>query len=107
MQKEREKKNIVYKFYKGKLYQYYINKNNEMECNEELYVHFQKRPMNRERVNNYLDQFLMIPKNKFIGNVNINKEFLIKNCKDRKIYFNYYKIKFNNLIKKLEIYVIM
>ncbi|MGU8221424.1 DUF6625 family protein [Clostridium perfringens] len=98
---EKEKKYIAYQFIKGKLFQYYINKNNEVECNEELYVHFQKRPMSRNRVDEYSDEFIMIPKNKFVENKNINRKFLIENCKEKNIYFHYYKIRFNNLIKKL------
>lgn len=97
---EKNKKKIIFLFNEGKLIQYYLDENNKLKCNQEAYVHLQKRPMINEVTNS--QKFLIIPPNKFISfSHEIDISYLL-NINENKIYWHYYKIRYNNLIRKLK-----
>lgn len=64
-----------------------------------IYIHLQKRPMNKKI--NILNKYLIIP-NEFISWKNINIEDIKKYTKREFFYKQYFKIRFNNLKKRLE-----
>jgi len=97
---EKNKKKIIFLFNKGKLIQYYLDKNNKLKYSQEAYVHLQKRPMINEVTNS--NKFIIIPPNKFINfNHEIDSSYL-SSINENKIYWHYYKIRYNNLIRKLK-----
>ena len=80
-----------------------LSDKNKLTTNEEMYIHFQKRPMkNFISTEGTHDNFMMIPPNKFIDNVkDIDVHYLRKNCKEKNLYFHYYRIRWDNLKKKI------
>lgn len=88
----------IFEFKDGMINGYYIN-NDIIEKKEYIYIHLQKRPMNKK--NNILNKYLIIP-NEFISWKNINIEDIKKYTKREFFYKQYFKIRFNNLKKRLE-----
>lgn len=88
----------IFEFKDGMINGYYIN-NDVIEKKEYIYIHLQKRPMNKKI--NILNKYLIIP-NEFISWKNINIEDIKKYTKREFFYKQYFKIRFNNLKKRLE-----
>lgn len=81
----------------GKLYfQYDIDKYEEM-----IYAHFQKRKMENNISNINCNKFIVVP-NKFIDYKTIDKEFLIDNTTNNKIYIAYYIGRIKEIIKNIK-----
>lgn len=95
--KIKNEKNI-FEFKDGIISGYYIN-NNNIEKKEYVYIHLQKRPMNKKT--NVINKYLIVP-NEFINWKNINIEDIKKYTKRKIFYKQYFKIRFNNLKKKLK-----
>ena len=89
----------IFEFKDGIVSGYYID-NNNIEKKEYIYIHLQKRPMNKKT--NVINKYLIVP-NEFINWKNINIEDIKKYTKRKIFYKQYFKIRFNNLKKKLKI----
>lgn len=88
----------IFEFNDGILKGYYIKENN-IEKREYMYIHLQKRKMSK---NFYIaNKFLIIP-NEFISWKNINVEDIKKYTKRKIFYKQYFKIKFNDVKKKIK-----
>ena len=99
---EAEKTHIVFKLYKGTLEQYALDKNGQVVCGEEAYVHFQKRPMKVEVTEPYSDKFLVYPPNRFIDCPDkIDAEYL-KSVDENHINWHYYRVRLDNLVRKVK-----
>lgn len=105
---EKAKRNRAYKFIEGKLFQYALNKTGSLVRDEVMYVHFQKRPMKKEQILNSsnINSFVVTPPNKIkYYKEEITIGFLENECKERKLYIHYYRIRLNNLKKKIIFFV--
>ena len=92
----------IFKYDKGNLKCYYlIDKNSDIKETECMYIHLQKRYMNNETKN--INKFLIIS-NRFIDVIDVNKNFIIKNSKDRIFYKRYIKTKRSWNKRKNKIY---
>lgn len=90
----------IFEYKNGIVNGYYIN-NSIIEKKEYIYIHLQKRPMNKKI--NKANEYLIVP-NKFITWKHISIED-IKMYTKKKIFYNqYFKIRFNNLKKRLKRY---
>ncbi|GFI40416.1 hypothetical protein IMSAGC017_00448 [Thomasclavelia cocleata] len=97
---EKNKEHIVFFYNEGRLFQYYLEKKGKLCFNQEAYVHLQKRPMINESID--YDRFMIVPPNKFINyNKEISADYLLS-INENKIYWHYYKIRFNNFKRKLK-----
>lgn len=101
---EKSKENIAYRFDKGIITQYSVVDKKRLIANEEMYVHFQKRPMVKNiKIDKSTCSFLVVPPNKFIDDVDeITIEYLKYRCKENRVYLNYYIIRYKNLVKKIK-----
>lgn len=100
MHEERKKLNNIYTWEDGKLTRYYLE-DNELNFEEVMYIHFQKRSMNNS-VTKRANKILIIP-NQFIDYPNdINKEIILRLGRDKKIYLTYYKVRVKSLIRKIK-----
>lgn len=88
----------VFEFKDGIISGYYIN--NNIKKKEYIYIHLQKRPMNKKT--NVVNKYLIVP-NEFIDWKNINIEDIKRYTKRKIFYKQYFKIRFNNLKKRLGI----
>ena len=78
-----------------------IDKNSDIKETECMYIHLQKRYMNNETKN--INKFLIIS-NRFIDVIDVDKNFIIKNSKDRIFYKRYIKTKRSWNKRKNKIY---
>ncbi len=94
-------KRQVYLWDNGKLFRYAINTSNEMALEEMRYFHFQKRNFDI-RISNDCDRFLIFA-NKIIPFSNeITVDTIKAYTHNVLIYPQYFKLKFNNLKKKMK-----
>lgn len=93
-----EKKKCIFDFNNGMIRGYY-EKNGNVYSKEYIYIHLQKRPMYKEI--NSVDKFLIVP-NKFIDWRFLTVKDIKKYTKSKKFYKQYFKIRFDNLMKKLK-----
>lgn len=93
-----DKKRYIFEFNNGRINGYYIN-NNKIVKEEYIYIHLQKRPMNKKIVT--MKKYLIVP-NEFISWKNIDIENIKKYTKREIFYKQYFKIRFNNLKKRLK-----
>lgn len=93
-----EKKKYIFDFNDGVIKGYYA-KNENIYSKEYIYIHLQKRPMYKEV--NSIDKFLIVP-NKFIDWRHLTIKDIKKYTKSKRFYKEYFKIRFNNLKKRLE-----
>ncbi len=99
---ESKKHNIMFAYEKGVLNQYALDENGELVVHEEAYVHLQKRPMIKEFAKLSQDKFAIVPPNKFIEYPEkIDAEYL-RTIKENKIYWHWYKIRYNNFKRKIK-----
>lgn len=93
-----DKKNIIYKFEKGKLYKIY-EKQDKIIKDECMCVHFQKRPMEVKTDN--LDSYIMIP-NSFIPNDDYLSIKKLEQLGHRNYFYPHkYTLLWNRIITKL------
>ena len=94
------RKNIVFYYKKGELFVVGIV-DKKVDLKQSMYVHFQKRKI--KTVCNLNDEFVILPYGKFEGKIpDFTVKYLKKNAKESKINFNYLKIKWKNLLRKLK-----
>lgn len=99
--KEKMKKKIVFTFNEGCLKQYALDNKNNLLINEEAYLHLQKRPMKVENGCTEKSCFMIYPPNFFKKMPkHLDIEFLMK-INDNKLYWHYYKIRWENLKRKI------
>lgn len=81
--KDKYKKNVMFSFDRGKLYKYY-EKDGVVDCNETLYVHFQKRTLSIQT--KCKDQYCIIP-NKIVSfRKHISKTYLRWHIRESKFW---------------------
>ena len=100
---EKNKKNIVYSYKNGHLFQHYLKDRKTIGCHEESYVHFQKRPMIKKNDFDIQDGFVFCPPNLIekypIRGITIQYLKTIRNCF---FYKRYYIIRFKNMIRRIK-----
>lgn len=89
---------FAFNFDHGRLKRYFVNQTGRMGEDEVGLVHFQKRPM--KVLTGNVENFMMIP-NEFRDYVEPSEKLLRKWGRHRLIYPHYYKLRFNNLKRKL------
>lgn len=97
---EKIKKQLYY-WSDGSLFRFYL-KNNKVESDEMRYFHFQKRILRIDPTVLKSSSFLIIPNKVIPYEGEITKKTINKLVKDKIIYPQYFKLKFNNLRKKLK-----
>ena len=94
-----KRKPTVFKWSNGRLYEYSII-NNEIQKNELLYVHFQKRKMEKT-FDGISNEYYIIP-NKFTLNFNVNNLKMICKASRFKFYSQFFKLKYKSLKYRLK-----
>ncbi len=85
---------------RGKLYRYYVN--NKVLVKEEMrYVHFQKRELNIQKDCIDSDRFIVVPNKVIPFKEEVTISVLNQMVRNRLVYPQYYKLKWNNFKKKL------
>lgn len=91
----------VFYYKDGGLYRVMINAEGELAEKEYLYIHLQKRKMYVEEAINGANSFLIVPNHLIRGGIFIDADYIYANSK-RKIYLDYYKLRWNNLLEKIK-----
>ena len=99
---EQKKHRIIFAYQDGILMQYALNDENVLVAHEEAYVHLQKRPMMKLFDLCESESFVIYPPNKFLRYPKLIDAEYLRNIKENKIYWYWYRIRFNNLIRKLK-----
>lgn len=99
---EGKKNHILFSYENGTLKQYALDENDQLVVHEEAYLHLQKRPMVKKFKTLDADRFAVLPPNQFVCHPEkIDADFL-KALNENKIYWHYYKIRYNNFKRKIK-----
>lgn len=99
---DKGRKNFIYFFAKGELFRYF--EKDEMVNREEImYVHFQKRQLKVKTTIN--DTFVVVPNVILPAPATIDLEFLRQYGKSKLFYSQYFKIKYNIIKMKIRAFL--
>lgn len=98
---ESGKHKIVFLFDNGSLTQYALSPQNKLLTSQEAYIHLQKRPMKIEDSLSGKTRFIIYPPNCFKNPPEIIDTDFLQGIPEEKIYWHYYKIRWNSLKSKI------
>lgn len=100
---DNDKSHFIFEYNNGELFRWYWDEQKGCINNEKtLYVHFQKRDFTIHT--NNLTHYLIVP-NKFIPYQPIDKKFILHYGRKTLFYPQYYRIRWNNLKRKLKYFI--
>jgi hypothetical protein len=100
---ERRKKHVAYVSDCGTLTQYALLDGKKFVATEEMFAHFQKRPLVKAWGADAKtpDAFAAAPPNRIFPLTEpVTADWLKEHCKEKRFYFQYYRVRFNNLKRK-------